>query len=126
MNLVLVSKSDGQIKPIEVLYLSRCKNKLDANHKTLADAIMRSYWEDVNPIGEMIGNEQTLKDMITMALMDGDIGNDERDIITKFIDVSKIPKNRIEILTNEAVARFNNELTEVNRENEVRLGRFLA
>ena len=123
LNLVLVAKADGEIKPIDVLYLSRCKNKIDASHRTLADAIMRSYWESVVPVGEIVGNEQCLKDMINMAMIDGDISCSVKQEITKYIDVAKIPKTRVEHLMREAMNRFNNEVKDIEVENAVRIGK---
>ena len=126
LNLVLIAKADGELRPIEVLYLSRCKNRMDANHRTLADAIMRSYWEDVGSIGEVLGNEQALKDMINMAMVDGAINADEHGLITKYVDVAKISKDRVEIIMRDAIIRFNDELLEVDKENSVRLGRLVT
>ncbi len=123
LNLVLVAKADGEIKPIEVLYLSRCKNKRDANHHTLADAIMRSYWEDVGSVGGLLGDEETLKDMINMAMIDGTTDPHEQGLIIRFIDAARIPATRVETLMREAMARMQDEVRAVSAENDVRLGR---
>ena len=124
LNLVLVARADGVMKPIEVLYLSHCKNKLGANHRTLADAVMRSYWEDGAKCGEVLSTESALKDMITMALADGDISENERKVVARYIDAHSIPSARVESLMREAVVRFNLELKELEHENRIRMGKF--
>jgi len=123
LNLVLVAKANGEVKPIEVLYLSRCRSKVDGNHQTLADSIMRSYWENETRTGALISDEVTLKDMVIMAMSDGEMTKDENDVVFRFVDVAHICAQRVEMLMREAVMRFNDEMKAVNHENEIRMGR---
>lgn len=123
LNLVLVAKANGEVKPIEVLFLSRCRTKVDGSHRTLADAVMRSYWEGETRTGSLISDETTLRDMIIMALADGQQTADEQAVVCRFIDVAKIPAQRVEALLREATDRFNAEMRAVDDANEVRIGR---
>jgi hypothetical protein len=123
LNLVLVAKANGEVKPIEVLFLSRCRSKVDGNHRTLADAIMRSYWEDETRTGSLISDEATLRDMIIMALADGEQTADEQAVLCRFIDATKIPSQRVEALLREATDRFNDEMRSVDEANTLRIGR---
>lgn len=123
LNLVLVAKANGEVKPIEVLFLSRCRSKVDGNHRTLADAIMRSYWEDETRTGSLISDEATLRDMIIMALADGEQSADEQAVVCRFIDAVKLPSQRVEALLREATDRFNDEMRAVDEANSLRIGR---
>ena len=124
LNLVLVAKANGDVKPIEVLYLSRCRTKVEGNHRTLADSIMRSYWENVTRTGSMISDEATLRDMLLMAMSDGDTSFEEQDVVNKFIDIAQISQQRVESIMREAINRFNEEMKCVNEDNEVRMGKY--
>ena len=123
LNLVLVAKANGEVRPIEVLFLSRCRSKVDGNHRTLADAIMRSYWEDGCRTGSLISDEATLRDMIIMAMADGERSAEEQAVVSRFIDAARIPPQRVEALLREAADRFNEEMRAVGEANEVRVGR---
>jgi hypothetical protein len=124
LNLVLVAKANGEVRPIEVLFLSRCRSKVDGNHRTLADAIMRSYWEDGGRTGSLISDEATLRDMIIMAMADGERSAEEQAVVNRFIDAARIPPQRVEALLREAAERFNDEMRRVGDDNEARLGRY--
>ena len=124
LNLVLVAKANGDVKPIEVLYLSRCRTKIDGNHHTLADSIMRSYWESVTETGSMISDEATLKDMLIMAMADGDTSSEEQELVCRFIDIAKISQQRVEAIMREAMNRYNDEMRGVNDDNEIRMGKY--
>ena len=124
LNLVLVAKANGDVKPIEVLYLSRCRTKVEGNQHTLADSIMRSYWENVTRTGSMISDEATLKDMLIMAMSDGDTSSEEQELVCKFIDITKITQQRVESIMREAMEIFNEEMKGVNEDNEVRMGKY--
>ncbi len=123
LNLVLVAKANGEVKPIEVLFLSRCRSKVDGDHRTLADAIMRSYWEDGCRTGSLISDEATLRDMIIMAMADGERSAEEQAVVSRFIDAARIPPQRVEALLREAADRFNDEMKRVGDDNEARIGR---
>ena len=124
LNLVLVAKANGEVKPIEVLFLSRCRSKVDGDHRTLADAIMRSYWEDGCRTGSLISDEATLRDMIIMAMADGERSAEEQAVVSRFIDAARIPPQRVEALLREAADRFNDEMKRVGDDNEARIGRY--
>lgn len=123
LNLVLVAKANGEVRPIEVLFLSRCRSKVDGNHRTLADAIMRSYWEEGCRTGSLISDEATLRDMIIMALADGERSAEEQAVVNRFIDAARIPPQRVEALLREAAERFNDEMRAVDEANTIRIGR---
>ena len=106
LNLVLVARSDGELRPIEVLFLSTCRAKLDASNCTLADAVMRSYWEGAVSTGGIISNEQDLRDMITMSILDGCTDIAEQDMVFKFVDSVQVPNYRVEAIIRESFSQL--------------------
>ncbi len=123
LNLVLVAKADGEVRPIEVLFLSRCRSRVEGDHRTLADAVMRSYWEDETRTGSLISDEATLRDMIIMAMADGERTAGEQAVVYRFIDAARITPPRVDAILREASDRLNDELRAVGEVNELRIGR---
>lgn len=123
LNLVLVARADGEVRPIEVLYLSRCRARVEGSPRTLADAIMRSYWEESARTGSLIADEGTLRDLVTMAMLDGVTDPAEQAVVERFVDAARIPSARVEAIMREAMQRFAAERAAVDAENELRLGR---
>lgn len=123
LNLVLVARADGEAKPIEVLYLSRCRTRLEADHRTLADAVMRSYWEEAVTTGGIITDENALADLIRISLIDGATSDPEQAAILRFIDAAKIPRSRVEAVFREAAHSLAREAAEIARDNDLRIAR---
>ncbi len=122
LNLVLVARADGEVTPIEVLFLSRCRTRLGANHLTLADAVMRSYWEDAVKMGGIIADENVLRDMIRMAILDGRTDAAEQDLAMRFVDTSVIPAERVQALIRETFQGLDLEHAGIERDSDRRMG----
>lgn len=103
LNLVLVARADGDMKPIEVLFLSRKRHELSGRITTLADAVIRSYGEDIKVPYELISKEQVLFDMIVMALIDGTTDTKEQDLVFAYIDATKLESQRISTIIRNAI-----------------------
>ena len=103
LNLVLVARSDGDMKPIEVLFLSRKRHELSGRITTLADAVIRSFGEDFKTPYELIQKEHVLFDMIVMALIDGITDSKEQELVFAYIDATKLESQRISAIIRNAI-----------------------
>jgi hypothetical protein len=103
LNLVLVARVDGDMKPIEVLFLSRKRQELSGKITTLADAIIRSYEEEMRVPYDLISKEQVLFDMVVMALIDGTTDHKEQDLVFTYIDATKLESHRISTIIRNAM-----------------------
>ncbi len=121
LNLVLVARADGEVRPIEVLYLSRCRTRLAGDRRTLADAVMRAYWEEEIRSGGPLADERLLRDMIAMALIDGRTSAAEQAVVVRFVDLARIPQQRVEAIIREALQSLPDEHAAIERENLTRL-----
>ncbi len=109
LNLVLVARADGELRPIEVLWLSSARAALDGSQRTLADAIIRSYGGQPIATGSLISDERCLRDMVLMAVIDGHTDEAEMRMVEAFIDCAKIPAERVSAIVREALQRAGRE-----------------
>ncbi len=116
LNLVLVARVDGTLHPLEVLFLSRCRDRVVGSKLTLADAVMRSFLDgDLRPVN-LITDEAVLRDMVRMAAMDGTTTASETNLIAKFLDIARIPRDRAEVVIREALAGMEHEYTLIHQD----------
>ena len=115
LNLVLIARSDGEVRPIEALYLSRCRDQVSGDRLTLADAVLRSYTDaelrTVNPITD----ERILRDLVRMAVIDGRTDPAEQALAERFIDQARLPRLRVEAIIREAFVGLEDERRAIHR-----------
>jgi hypothetical protein len=119
-NALLVARADGALRPIEVLMISTVRAELGADKRTLADAVMRSFDGTKPASGSLIQDEQSLRAMVEMALIDGEIAPCEHAVVTAFIDAARVPRLRVEAIVRESIERSRCRRDGIQREIDVR------
>lgn len=119
-NALLVARADGALRPIEVLMVSTVRAELGADKRTLADAVMRSFDGATPAGGSLIQDEQSLRAMVEMALIDGDFAPSEHAVVTAFIDAARVPRPRVEAIVRECIGRSPARREGIQREIDVR------
>jgi hypothetical protein len=113
LNLVLVARADGDLKPIEVLFLSRKRSELSGQITTLADAVIRSLSEDFIVPYDLINKEHTLFDMIVMALIDGTTDPNEQDLVLNYIDATQLESHRVTSIIRNAITHAQQQRSDI-------------
>jgi hypothetical protein len=113
LNLVLVARADGDLKPIEVLFLSRKRSELSGQITTLADAVIRSLSEDFIVPYDLINKEHTLFDMIVMALIDDTTDPNEQDLVLNYIDATQLESHRVTSIIRNAITHAQQQRSDI-------------
>lgn len=109
LNVILMARVDGELVPMEILLLSRVRDQVGADQRTLADAVLRSYFDRATRIETMLGDEHSLRSMVIMALIDRDYRAQERELIEAFVELAVIPAERVRAIIAEAAAHVDLE-----------------
>lgn len=109
LNLVLIARADGEMKPIEVLFLSRRRNAVTGSALTLSDAVIRSFSEQLSIPDTLIRSERVLHDMIVMSLIDGTTHEAEQQMVCEFIDACELPAHRVTSIIKSALMSIEHE-----------------
>ena len=108
-NIIKISRIDEALNSKEEEIIEKIRNEIDATKTVLNQAIKNAEREeDIIPFQRFSDNIRNLEDMLSVALVDGSLSENEKKVIANFAKKIHITQDQMSIIFQETKKRITN------------------